>query len=1122
MTAWLISLFPGWLTGSAGSQARRVVNRWTQNNETLRTLRYGWIRRFLLWNADHPVIFAILIGAFTAGVAYIVDGHHWADKVPNLPKLTLGEEFELSSYTAVPWGVQATLVALVYPIVLSFIALMLQRRAQSTVALRVYVLDSAIVPAGASSIGLLLAMGVQYFAAPYIKQSFITEHMASLPVMNGTWFVINVFLTGFFLSRTVRFVQEEEQRHSYTRVAVDIVLRAELTSAMQQYIFVNAPHSYWGFERSHLDSEAHPQVQMFGFSDGEPTVQRDLKGNFVLQDVHLSLLKLVVNSWCKRASSHQKNGREQTPIIFFPPIVGTATSGQVVLCSVKNGPSLTHIERFFIRMAFFYRPYRHGKLSLSTKKMLEEMAAEVQASAELKRFGTAEDGLRNLLLLYKTLLLASAADSQDITGNAATLGTSPYAWGERSFNSEWLETYREINRLAVTHLEQDTRLFKRMAVIPASITYALPPKPEKLIIDAMWVGTNLMYQLGIWWTQKADASLVSGESFFSGTLPAPLSKVYEQAIVDFVGSWGHLHIQKPKSKNANPADEWDRLTARALVYAKHIENSAEMFLDAVSRGDEVASRWMLDSFLKWWGNREYELRYGNLDKYQVRHVTLTLAEKTWPEVQSFLCDGGEHITIETAGNALSLSIRRYWENIRLYLVLLLIHNAGPKPEADCREFRFAASLIEGAPLYDGGKTSCKRIADVDSITTALLGMMFGIETVEPRIDAFAEKLHRTKESPIVSGWIYSWSGTPPELSQMKLAQLTLLVAVAAKSNRRIGKNKRLIESWWRDLDNLKSVARHYQELQQLVLSDDFNSLIARNLASAMHSVTEEQILSARNDIASTMEELSKVALHEHTITLRALTVCEHKIKFLGMALGTHAFDPQHWPKYPRTTLKFVPGLEVEEQSVWFEDDKSNYAPDASEEAVTGVAESMAEHVRQLALAWSLHKCLTDTGEKPLNEQSLRENYDATATEKQAFISAVAERCSSLRSAGIEPVILVGHSLPTTYLEHYSWGPNTWQCELPSGIALRHGEPSKNEPPVTFINDTPVLQFDTPNGDCYVVPSTMLNTLELAGSDPSSALSISWTQLSDEKLKFLITWKARFRLQLDTSLLSTTK
>ena len=1111
MTAWLLSWLPGWLTGSAGSRARREVSGWAKNNATLRTLRYGLFRRLLLWSADHPVVFATLIGAVAASLASIIAGHHWGDSVPNLPRTTLNESFDPAAYTGVPWSVQATLVALVYPIVLSFIALMLQRRAHSSVALRVYVLDSAIVPAGASSIGLLLAMGLQYFATPYSTQSFLTEHMASLLVMNGMWFAVNAFLTGFFLSRTVRFVQEEEQRHAYTRVAVGLVLRAELNSAVKQHIFVNAPHADWGFRAESINSDSQPQVRMFRWHDGETVAQRDLKGSFVLHDVHLHILKWAVRSWCKRARLQQQGSSRMASVICFPPLVGQVTTGQIVLCSVENGPSLTAFERMLVKAAFFYRPSRQGMLSLTTKKMLEEIGAEVEAAAEQHRFGAAQDGLRNVIRLHKTLLLASAVDNNGTAENAATIGTSPYAWGGSSFAIEWLEPYREIGRIAVSNLDTDSRLFRTLAAVPASIAATLPAKPEKLVIDAMWVSTNLMYQLSGWWTRKADASLAPGTSSFTGTLPAPIGKVYEQVLIDFVGSWGHLDIRVSKSKTADAAEAWGVLTARALVYAKHIENSGEMFLNAVSRGDEAASLWLLESFMKWWDNRQYKLEYGDLDEFQVRHVTLTLANKAWPEAQSFLEDGGMPVTVETASKALSLAIHRYWESIRLYVVLLLIHNAGPNPEPDCRELRFAVALLKGTAQHNGGRVDCWPLSNVDAVTTHLLGTMFGIESVASHIDAFAEKLHRNNESPMVSGWPYSRAGTSTDLDSMKRAQVTLLVVLAVLHGRRMGENKKLIESWWRDLDKLESVARYCQDLRREVLSNGFNAATPAVVALQTHFGVTGRIRSARLALAGSMKGLRKVALHERVITLRALDVQADEVRHFGEAIAAHVFAPQRWSSFPGTTVQFVPGLMAEQQSETFVDYKSRYVLGVSKQPVAGLAEQVAECVRRRALAMAFRKRLTDAGVKPANDQSLRDNYRATVTELQTFIAAVGARCAALHSAGADPVVLVGHSALASYLQLYKWGLNdSWQYPLSPGVTLRNGDPCKGEAPVTFINDTPVYPFDTPNRDCYVVPSAMVKTLEFAGSDPSSALSISWTQLNDEQLKFLISWNARFR------------
>lgn len=1108
MIARLLSWLPGRLTGRAGPRARREVRGWTKNNATLRTMRYGRFRRLLLWSADHPVIFALLMGTVAAGAAYIITGNHWGS-LPHLPKTKLNEKFDLAAYTGVPWSVQATLVALVYPIVLSFIALMLQRRAHSTVALRVYVLDSAVVPAGASSIGLLLAMGAQYFATPYSTPEFLDEHMASLLIMNGTWIAANLFLTGFFLSRTVRFVQEDEQRHVYTRVAVDVVLRAELTSAVKQHIFVNAPYADWNFGIESVDSDSQPQVRTFTLGRGEPVAQRDLKGSLVLHDVHLHLLKWVVRSWCKRAQLQQQDGGRHAPLISFPPMVGEVATGQIVLCSVENGPSLNSFERVLVKAAFLYRPSRQGTLSLSTKNMLEEMGIEVEAAAEQHRFGTAEDALRNVTRLHKTLLLASAADSKGVAENAATIGTSPYAWGGSSFDIEWLKPYREIGRIAVRHLDEDSRLFRTLATVPASIASVLPPKPEKLIIDAMLVGMNLSYQLGGWWTRKADANLAPGATSFSGTLPAPLSKVYEQAIIAFVGSWGHLHIRVSESKTADAAEAWVALTARALVYAKHIENSGEMFLKAVSRGDEVASSWLLDSFMKWWGNRQHELDYGDLDEFQVRHVTLSLANKAWPEAQSFLWDGGMAVTVDTAGKALSLSIRRYWESMRLYLTVLLIHNAGPNPAPDCRELRFAAALIKGTAQHHGGNVDCWPLDDVDAVTTAVLGTVFGVETIEGRIDGFAEKLRWESEAPEVSGWIYGWSGTPTDLGSMKRAQATVLVALAVQEARRTGKNKKLVESWWKDLDKLESVARYCQDLRREVLSNDFGSVMPAVIALQTHLGTTGRIRSTRFAVARMMKELRKVALYERVLTLRSLDINEHEVRHLAEAIATHAFDPKHWPSLPGTTVQFVPGLVADPQSVRFEDDKKRYVVGVPQQPDAGLAEHMAEYVRRQALGWSFSKRVADAGVAPANALSLRGNYQATVAELQVFISTVGALCTAMRSAGADPVVLVGKAAPAPYLRPYKWGADSWQCPLPPGVTLRNRDSSKGESAAAFINETPVYEFDTPNGDCYVVPSAMIKTLEVGGSGTSSALSIRWTQLSDERLSFVVSWNSRF-------------
>lgn len=1113
LLARLLAVLPAGLTGRIESRARREVHSWTKNNATLRTLQYSRFRRFLMWSTDHLVVFALSAGVAAACIAYFLAIQEWATPW-RLAAPELKSDFDVGAYAGVPWSVQATLVALVYPIVLSFIALMLQRKEHSTIGLRVYILDSAVAPAGASSIGLLVAMGAQYFATPYSTQPLLAEYMAPLLVMNGAWLFINVLLTGFFLSRTIRFIQEEEQRHAFTRVAVDVALRTELISALKQHIFVNAAQSDWHFPEISVTDGAEPRVHMFALRDGHPEVKRDLKGSLVLHDVHLYLLKLVARTWSRRAAKSPPAAHGRTPTLIFPPRIGGVMTGEVVLCAVEDGPPLNRMECLLVLTAFVYRPSRQGTLSLSTRKMLEEIGGEVEGAAEQQRFGAAEERLRDVLQLHKTLLLASVADSEGVAANAAIIGTSPYSWGDSSFDIEWLKPYRDIGRIAVNRLDEDARLFRTLANVPASIAAELPPRPEKLLVDAQLVGTNLAYQLAGWWTHKADASLLPGATTFSGKLPAPMSKAYEQAVVAFIGSWGHFHVRIPREFAGGDAEAWHAFTGRALIYVSHIENSAKLFLKAVSRGDETGASWLLDNLLKWWGNRQHELNCADVeDDYRVRHVTMTLADRDWASAQDFLWDGSEFITIKFAKKALSFAIRRYWESMRLYVVLLLIQNAGTNPSSDSRELRHAAALIRGSAHFAGGSVEARPLETLDAVLKSILGNIFGVETAIKRIDGFAENLRWDSEAPEVSGWIYSWSGTPTDFESMKRAQNILLVSLAAARKSSVSRSKELIEGWWRDFEKLELVERYCADLRRDVLSGAFSD--AHPAVSNLRALLDKthRVRSGRLATAVALKTLLGVARNECRITLRVMSIDQAKVRDLGQRIATQALDTAKLPP-PVSSLAFVPGLAGLQSSCTFIDDKKHYLEDIGRGPDSDLAEHIGDWVRQHIVNVSFNKLVADVALKPVNSPAIREHYDASHEEMQAYLAAIALQCSAYQARGEKPIVLVGRSAVRTLLSEYKWGNEDWKCPLPMSVVLSSGEAENGKRTLSFINGVPVFEFETPHGDCYVLPAAMLKTLSVTGSDANSALSISWSEEGYSRLNFKLECKAKFLLPAD--------
>jgi hypothetical protein len=136
------------------------------------------------------------------------------------------DEANVLSYFGTLWTVQTTIAALVYPIVIAFVAVLLRRRATAGLGLRIYMLDAAVLPAGTSAIGLVTWMGLQYLALPYLPGSWIGAAMTG----NAAWFVLNSSLTAWFLYRTLRFLNDDERLEMFERFAVHVALPREVRS----------------------------------------------------------------------------------------------------------------------------------------------------------------------------------------------------------------------------------------------------------------------------------------------------------------------------------------------------------------------------------------------------------------------------------------------------------------------------------------------------------------------------------------------------------------------------------------------------------------------------------------------------------------------------------------------------------------------------------------------------------------------------------------------------------------------------------------------------------------------------------------------------------------------------
>lgn len=386
----------------------RWVKEWNARSAERQRLSYPTSERVLQWAGERPVAFIVLVLVATTTLSVVLG---WA--APRYFGFSLvpagWKEPELLTYFSTLWTVQATIAALVYPIVIAFVAVLLQRRATAKLSLRLYALHAAVTPAGASAIALLGWMGLQYLMISFVPTAWLAIAM----IGNSAWFVFNALLTAWFLYRTVRFLDDEARLEVFKRFSVQVALVREVKEHVTGHIFQSAQAQQLIPGPEYTSTTPGPKVVLYPMSQGTPQVVVALKKERQIADIRLRLLRWGISLWLRKAKRAEATPTiagldAQDPLLEIPIEPGKVVDGKVVLCRVGDGPAPGRIPAFLIRHSIIFGPPPAPDASYSTVDILEELAAEVLELAERKRFEAANETLLRLVQLHVALVKSGA------------------------------------------------------------------------------------------------------------------------------------------------------------------------------------------------------------------------------------------------------------------------------------------------------------------------------------------------------------------------------------------------------------------------------------------------------------------------------------------------------------------------------------------------------------------------------------------------------------------------------------------------------------------------------------------------------------------------------------------
>lgn len=780
---------------SVRALARRDETAWFKQNIHRQRRVFSKVERDLLFAGEHPLRFTASLLALQIALLVLVAElpQDWLT-----PAWLKWEAAEHLTYFSTVWTTQATLAALVYPIVISFVAVYLQRRPAAEAFIHLYMLDTGGLAAGLSSLALVVVMGIQYL----MLSTWGTAWLPGWAAIDTAWFVLNAALTTFFLFRTVEFLRPEVQARVIQRYTVNVALPRDVQRLNLPQVLAGGSAKGWFPVPSYGDDKAPEGPRLligrFAFREGSVQGELHLRTQARLVDVRLWFVRLVVESWYRKALTSPRPEKPKAfgvdkswPLLTLPMSPGTVYEGEFPLARVADGPALSRWQRLLLRWSIVMHQTSRERYGIRVEAILGELAADarnVAAKPDNEGFERAYSALIDL----HGLLLAACLDKTE-TGEQGSWALLPDTerFFERTLHENWSNVYRGIFEAAIESMARDTRPLRRLCHLLQHLDgNELRASPVDIREHLLQMPPLMMYQLGNWWAFRVEEQGIIEHSHKQMVvLRPPLNRVYDEVLNDFVGGWENGRPDKPRRNRDPHALDWATLPGLARLNVKHIEETARMLLAAVSRGDQAAAEWLADVLSKWWGTLDFDHEpYQLYDKKMF--ITIDDLGLAWPAFcKKFgleVDDPGsqERLRPILQQGAFQAALRNYCTDVRLLTVELMLDWVRAVPAASASTslaFEIAAGLLSGKQ-WKGGGQAVDSLSDLSPPKYLVAKVRQFAASGEwrsgyvGRLDRFVERVKDMHRPNMVSSRVYSFGGAD-DVESLQESQLELFAVL---------------------------------------------------------------------------------------------------------------------------------------------------------------------------------------------------------------------------------------------------------------------------------------------------------------------------------------------------------
>ena len=645
-----------WVFDSLSRRVRKAEREWRRTNPIPEGHGYNFWQRRLVSMSDYPLRWML----WYLALSLLLAANAWAWRrayhlCPGLPGFAWlnhaaqGTPHSVFGYFTAVWTIQATIAGLVYPIVISFVAILLQRRYNGKAILHIYLADSGAIPSGLSSLALVGIMGVQYLAIPITPRSMISL----LGVFDGSLFVFNVTLAATFLYRTFKFIRPGERARIILQYALSVVWPKEFARYRAAHLFEEL------FNKG--DASAPTVVTTNG---GALSHRRDVVNGKAktykpmrvwLSDVRLGILFLAVASWRKHALKRQKGkigatspeSLENRPVLVLPLQPNEIASDRVPLILYQTQQEFApprYVEWLFGRAFVFSSAGEHAS-RIGTSDILGDLQAEVALAIQGNEAQTFKDRMFEWVDLYCHMIRqapfrASGFSRDDQPGGATDWGSTPVQlfWKSRIGVIAAISA-GELAEAAVGKLDTNTEfvlaLIRILGELHRRLRESLHPGA---FLDYFALLPIVFGRVQVWLVTTAEQmGDVEHTPCHSLLLRPPFSGTYRLILRTFGEEWKRwekeiIPAQTKENSGRQSGRPWSVLQNGAEHLHMHMRETLMLFFGCVQRGDKEGAAWFLDALLTW---------RAQIEPHDIGSIVDGLPRRDWLTLEVVVCKWDE-------------------------------------------------------------------------------------------------------------------------------------------------------------------------------------------------------------------------------------------------------------------------------------------------------------------------------------------------------------------------------------------------------------------------------------------------------------------------------------------------